>query len=38
MGDREINSQGAELVLVVLAREGATWTIKAIHRSSRQRR
>ena len=36
MGDREINSQGAELV--VLAREGETWTIKAIHWSSRQRR
>jgi ketosteroid isomerase-like protein len=36
MGDREINSQGAELV--VLAREGGTWTIKAIHWSSRQRR
>lgn len=36
MGDREINSQGAELV--VLARENGTWTIKAIHWSSRQRR
>lgn len=36
MGDREINSQGAELV--VLAREGGTWKIKAIHWSSRQRR
>lgn len=36
MGDREINSQGAELV--VLAREGGTWRIKAIHWSSRRRR
>ncbi len=36
MGDREINSQSAELV--VLAREGGTWKIKAIHWSSRQRR
>ena len=36
MGDREINSQGAELV--VLARAGATWKIKAIHWSSRRRR
>lgn len=36
MGDREINSQGAELV--VLAREGGTWKIKAIHWSSRRRR
>ena len=29
MGDREINSHGAELV--VLPREGGTWKIKAIH-------
>ncbi len=36
MGDREINSQGAELV--VLAREHGTWKIKAIHWSSRTRR
>lgn len=36
IGDREIDSQGAELV--VLAREGGTWKIKAIHWSSRQRR
>lgn len=36
MGDREVNSQGAELV--VLARTGAEWKIKAIHWSSRQRR
>ncbi len=36
MGDREINSQGAELV--VLAREGGIWQIKAIHWSSRRRR
>ena len=36
MGDREVNSQGAELV--VLAREGKTWRIKAVHWSSRQRR
>ncbi len=36
MGDREINSQGAELA--VLTREGGTWRIKAIHWSSRQRR
>ena len=36
MGDREINSQGAELV--VLARENGIWKIKAIHWSSRQRR
>ncbi len=36
MGDREINSQGAELV--VLAREGGNWLIKAIHWSSRARR
>ena len=36
MGDREINSQGAELM--VLARESGIWKIKAIHWSSRQRR
>ena len=36
MGDREINSQGAELV--VLARENGIWKIKAIHWSSRRRR
>lgn len=36
MGDREINSQGAELM--VLAREDGQWRIKAIHWSSRQRR
>ena len=36
MGDREINSESAELV--VLARENGTWKIKAIHWSSRQRR
>ncbi len=36
MGDREINSQGAELV--VLARDGGTWKITAIHWSSRTRR
>jgi len=36
MGDREINSQGAELV--VLARDGASWKITAIHWSSRNRR
>jgi len=36
MGDREINSRGAELV--VLARVDGTWKIKAIHWSSRQRR
>ena len=35
-GDREINSQGAELV--VLARDGASWKITAIHWSSRTRR
>ncbi len=34
MGEREINSQGAELV--VLAREHGVWKIKAIHWSSRQ--
>ena len=36
LGDREINSQGAELM--VLAREDGAWKIKAIHWSSRQRR
>jgi ketosteroid isomerase-like protein len=36
MGDRDVNSQGAELV--VLARSNAGWQIKAIHWSSRQRR
>jgi ketosteroid isomerase-like protein len=36
MGEREINSQGAELV--VLARDAGTWKITAIHWSSRQRR
>ena len=36
MGDREINSQGAELM--VLAREDGTWKIKAIHWSSRRRK
>jgi ketosteroid isomerase-like protein len=36
MGDREINSQGAELV--VLAREDGAWKIKAVHWSSRRRR
>ncbi len=36
MGEREINSQGAELM--VLAREGERWMIKAIHWSSRARR
>ena len=35
MGDREINSQGAELV--VLARAADRWMIKAIHWSSRRR-
>lgn len=34
--DREINSQGAELM--VLARDGNGWKIRAIHWSSRQRR
>ncbi|MBL4887389.1 MAG: nuclear transport factor 2 family protein [Flavobacteriaceae bacterium] len=34
MGDREINSQGAELV--VLARKDDSWVIKAIHWSSRR--
>ena len=36
LGDREINSQGAELV--VLARDGGSWKITAIHWSSRNRR
>jgi len=36
IGDREINSQGAELM--VLARQDGVWKIKAIHWSSRQRR
>lgn len=36
MGEREINSQGAELM--VLARQDGRWLIKAIHWSSRQRR
>jgi ketosteroid isomerase-like protein len=36
MGDREINSQGAELV--VLVRDGGSWKISAIHWSSRSRR
>ena len=36
MGDREINSQGAELV--VLVREDGAWKIKAIHWSSRRRK
>lgn len=36
MGEREINAQGAELM--VLAREGGQWRIVAIHWSSRQRR
>ena len=36
IGDRDINSQGAELM--VLAREDGAWKIKAIHWSSRQRR
>ena len=35
MGDREINSQSAELV--VLVRVDGTWKIKAIHWSSRKR-
>lgn len=35
MGDREINAQGAELM--VLAYEDAAWRIKAIHWSSRAR-
>ena len=36
MGEREINSQGAELM--VLAHVDGVWKIKAIHWSSRQRR
>ena len=36
MGDREINSQGAELA--VLARVDGKWLIKSIHWTSRQRR
>jgi ketosteroid isomerase-like protein len=36
MGEREIDSQGAELV--VLTRRDGTWMIRAIHWSSRQRR
>ena len=36
LGDREINSQGAELM--VLAREDGAGEIKALHWSSRQRR
>jgi len=36
IGDREVNSQGAELV--VLVRDGSAWVIKAIHWSSRARR
>lgn len=36
MGDREVNSQGAELI--VLERDAGTWRIQAIHWSSRQRR
>ena len=36
VGDREINSQGAELM--VLALVSGEWRIKAIHWSSRQRR
>lgn len=36
MGDREINAQGAELM--VLARVDGEWLIKAIHWSSRERR
>ena len=36
MSEREINSQGAELA--VLARDGASWKITAIHWSSRNRR
>ena len=35
MGDREIDSSGAELM--VLAHEGGRWMIKAIHWSSRSR-
>lgn len=36
MGEREINSQGAELM--VLTRQAGEWRISAIHWSSRQRR
>jgi ketosteroid isomerase-like protein len=36
MGERDVNSQGAELV--VLARSDNGWKIKAIHWSSRQLR
>lgn len=36
MGEREINSQGAELM--VLTRDAGSWKIVAIHWSSRQRR
>lgn len=36
MGDREIDAQGAELM--VLVRSGEGWLIEAIHWSSRQRR
>jgi ketosteroid isomerase-like protein len=36
MGEREVNAQGAELM--VLRRTGDAWTITAIHWSSRQRR
>ena len=36
MGEREINSQGAELI--VLVRTAGTWKIQAIHWSSRARR
>ena len=36
MGEREINSRGAELM--VLARSGTTWKIRAVHWSSRQNR
>ncbi len=36
VGDRDINSQSAELA--VLVREGQSWKITAIHWSSRQRR
>jgi hypothetical protein len=36
MGDRDIDSQGAELM--VLTRRGGRWMIAAIHWSSRARR
>jgi len=36
MGDREINSQGAERI--VLERDAGTWRIQSIHWSSRPRR